>query len=330
MAYARSRRPADDRTPRRGEHGVMTTPPPTISLEGLSKRYGGHVAVDDLTIEVPAGVVAGFVGPNGAGKTTTMAMLLGLVTPSAGSGTVLGHPLSDPASYLHRVGALIEGPAFYPGLSGAQNLAVVAAAGGHDPARISELLALVGLAARGDDRFRRYSMGMKQRLGIAAALLGDPDLLILDEPINGLDPAGVAEIRALVGRLADGRRTVFVSSHVLSELEQVCDWLIVVDHGALVFQGPASELGHATTAIVAVPEHEADLPRLERLLNAAGHDSELAGPQLVIAVNGSTPRRLAADVNRAAGAEGIVLVELGPHRMTLEERYLAIVNGAER
>ncbi|MDX6681665.1 MAG: type transport system ATP-binding protein [Solirubrobacteraceae bacterium] len=308
----------------------MTTPPPTISLDGLSKRYGGHVAVDDLTIEVPAGVVAGFVGPNGAGKTTTMAMLLGLVKPSAGSGAVLGHSLEDPAAYLHRVGALIEGPAFYPGLSGAQNLAVVAAAAGHDPAQIGELLALVGLADRGDDRFRRYSMGMKQRLGIAAALLGDPDLLILDEPINGLDPAGVAEIRSLVGRLADGRRTVFVSSHVLSELEQVCDWLIVVEHGALVFQGPASELGRATTAIVAVPEHKADLPRLQRLLHATGHDGELAAGELLIAVDGSEPRRLAADVNRAAGAAGIVLVELGPHKTTLEERYLATINGADR
>jgi ABC-2 type transport system ATP-binding protein len=308
----------------------MSTPPPTISLHGLSKSYGSHVAVDGLTVEVPAGVVAGFVGPNGAGKTTTMAMLLGLVRPTAGSGTVLGHPFDDPASYLHRVGALIEGPAFYPGLTGAQNLAVVATVAGHDPGRIGELLELVGLGDRGDDRFRAYSMGMKQRLGIAAALLGDPDLLILDEPINGLDPAGVAEIRALIGRLADGRRTVFVSSHVLSELEQVCDWLIVVDHGALVFQGPASELGDATTAIVAVPEFEHDLPRLERLLNAAGHDSEIAGGELIVAVNGSAPRALAADVNRAAGADGIVLVELGPSKTTLEDRYLSIVNSADR
>jgi len=308
----------------------MTQTPPTISLDGLSKRYGDHVAVDDLTIEVPAGVVAGFVGPNGAGKTTTMAMLLGLVTPTAGSGTLLGHPLADPAAYLHRVGALIEGPAFYPGLTGAQNLAALATVAGHDRGRIGELLQLVGLGARGDDRFRGYSLGMKQRLGIAAALLGDPDLLILDEPINGLDPAGVHEMRGLIGRLADGRRTVFVSSHVLAELEQVCDWLIVVDHGALVYQGPAADLGREGAAIVAVPEHDADLQRLERLLNAAGHDSEIAGAEIVITVNGSEPRRLAADVNRAAGAEGIVLAELGPHKTTLEDRYLATVNGADR
>jgi ABC-2 type transport system ATP-binding protein len=308
----------------------MIQAPPTISLHGLSKRYGDHVAVDGLTIEVPAGVVAGFVGPNGAGKTTTMAMLLGLVTPSAGGGTVLGHPLDDPAAYLHRVGALIEGPAFYAGLTGAQNLAVLATIAGHDSAQIPGLLELVGLGARGDDRFRAYSMGMKQRLGIAASLLGDPDLLILDEPINGLDPAGVHEIRGLIGRLADGRRTVFVSSHVLTELEQVCDWLIVVDHGALVYQGPASDLGHGGSAIAAVPEHEADLQRLERLLNAAGHDSEISGGEVLIAVDGCEPRRLAADVNRAAGADGIVLAELGPHKTTLEDRYLATVNGAQR
>ncbi len=308
----------------------MTQAPPTISLHGLSKRYGDHVAVDDLTIEVPAGVVAGFVGPNGAGKTTTMAMLLGLVTPSAGGGTVLGHPLRDPAAYLHRVGALIEGPAFYPGLTGAQNLAVLAAIAGHDAAQIGELLELVGLGARGDERFRAYSMGMKQRLGIAAALLGDPDLLILDEPINGLDPAGVHEIRGLIGRLADGRRTVFVSSHVLAELEQVCDWLIVVDHGALVYQGPATDLGRSGRSIVAVSEHEADLPRLQRLLNAAGHASTIVGGEILIGVNGSEPRRVAADVNRAASADGIVLAELGPHKTTLEDRYLAMVNGGDR
>ena len=309
----------------------MTQSHSTVSLHGLTKRYGSHVAVRDLTIEVPAGVVAGFIGPNGSGKTTTMAMLLGLVTATEGSGTVLGHSLQDPDAYLHRVGALIEGPAFYPGLTGAQNLAVVATAAGHDPAQIGELLELVGLGARGDDRFRGYSLGMKQRLGIAAALLGDPDLLILDEPTNGLDPAGVREMRELIGRLADGARTVFVSSHVLAELEQVCDWLVVIDHGALVFQGPASELlDDSATTIVAVPERDEDLPRLEHLLGAAGHDSVVAGGQLLIAVKGTGPRRLAAEVNRTAAADAIVLVELAPTRTTLEDRYLTMVNGGDR
>ena len=183
---------------------------------------------------------------------------------------MLGAPLDDPGSYLGRVGALIEGPAFYPGLTGAQNLAVLATAAGHDPAQIPGLLELVGLAARADDRVRGYSFGMKQRLGIAAALLGDPRLLILDEPINGLDPAGVHEMRGLIGRLASGERTVLVSSHVLAELEQVCDWLIVIDDGRLVFQGPAAELlDRSGASLVVAPEHPGDLERLRGVLAAA-------------------------------------------------------------
>jgi ABC-2 type transport system ATP-binding protein len=309
--------------------------PPTdaaISLRGLTKRYGSRVAVDGLTIDVPAGVVAGFVGPNGAGKTTTMAMLLGLVKPSEGSGTVLGRPLDDPASYLDRVGALIEGPAFYPALSGAQNLAVLAAAAGHDAREIPGLLDLVGLAGRADDRFRRYSFGMKQRLGIAGALLGNPRVLILDEPINGLDPAGVHEMRGLIGRLAHHDRTVLVSSHVLTEVEQVCDWLIVVESGRLVFQGPAGELlDGSDSRLVVAPEHPGDLDRLRGLLVAAGHDGRPAGDHLELTLNGSPPRELAAAINRAAAAGGVVLAELRVTRTSLEDRYLTMVNeGGDR
>jgi ABC-2 type transport system ATP-binding protein len=303
-----------------------------ITLRGLSKHYGARAAVESLTIDVPPGVVAGFVGPNGAGKTTTMAMLLGLVEPSGGGGHVLGEPLDDPASYLGRVGALVEGPAFYPALTGAQNLAVLATTAGHDHSQIPGLLELVGLAARGDDRFRSYSFGMKQRLGIAAALLGNPSLLILDEPINGLDPAGVHEMRGLIGRLASGSRTVLVSSHVLAELEQVCDWLIVIDDGRLVFQGPASELLDRSGANLAVaPEHPGDLERLRGLLRAAGHESQAVDDHLEIAVNGIDPRGLGAALNRAAGEAGIVLAELRVTGATLEDRYLTIVkNGGDR
>ena len=309
----------------------MTKQPPAVHLRGLTKRYGERAAVADLTIEVPAGVVAGFVGPNGAGKTTTMAMLLGLVTPSGGDGTVLGEPLDQPASYLGRVGALIEGPAFYPGLTGAQNLAVLATAAGHATAQIPELLELVGLAARADDRVRGYSFGMKQRLGIAAALLGDPQLLILDEPINGLDPAGVHEMRGLIGRLASGERTVLVSSHVLAELEQVCDWLIVIDAGRVIFQGPASELlDRSDASLVVAPEHPADLDRLSGLLAAAGHASLRDADHLEVPVNGTDPRGLAAALNRAAGSGGIVLAELRVTRTSLEDRYLTMVQGGER
>jgi ABC-2 type transport system ATP-binding protein len=395
---------------------------PAMSLRGLTKRYGDRMAVDGLTIDVPAGAVAGFVGPNGAGKTTTMAMLLGLVTPSAGDGTVLGEPLCEPGAYLGRVGALIEGPAFYPGLSGARNLAVLATAAGHDPAQIPGLLDLVGLRARADDAVRRYSFGMKQRLGIASALLGDPDLLILDEPINGLDPAGVHEMRGLIGRLASGDRTVLVSSHVLAELEQVCDWLVVIDDGRLVFQGPAAELlDRSGATLVVAPEHEADVERLRGVLAAAGHavsvaagaaggahgasalrpapvagrdgsgagdargdcasrpapvggrdgsgagdargdcasrlvpfagrdgsagdargdcasrpapfagrDGSRAGDHLVVAAGDADQRGLAAAINRAAAAEGIVLAELRVARTSLEDRYLSMVQGGDR
>ena len=310
---------------------VATPPAPAVSLTALTKRYGSRVAVEDLTIDVPAGVVAGFVGPNGAGKTTTMAMLLGLVTPTSGEGSVLGGALGDPGSYLGEVGALIEGPAFYPALTGERNLAVLATAGGHDRAQIPSLLALVGLADRGDDRVRGYSFGMKQRLGIAAALLGDPRLLILDEPINGLDPAGVHEMRGLIGRLAGGGRTVLVSSHVLAELEQVCDWLIAIDEGRLVFQGPADDLLDRTGAtLVLAPEHSTDLERLRALVAAAGHDVRVAGDALELAAGDADPRTIAAALNRAASGEGIVLAELRVARTSLEDRYLSMMDGAHR
>jgi ABC-2 type transport system ATP-binding protein len=308
------------------------TAAPALSLRGLTKRYGDRVAVDDLTIDVPAGVVAGFVGPNGAGKTTTMAMLLGLVAPSGGDGTVLGEPLARPAAYLGGVGALIEGPAFYPALSGERNLAVLATAGGHDPAQIPALLELVGLSERGADRVRRYSFGMKQRLGIASALLGDPRLLILDEPINGLDPAGVHEMRGLIGRLAGGGRTVLVSSHVLSELEQVCDWLIFIDGGRVIFEGPAAELLDETgAALVVAPEYAGDLARLGGVLTAAGHDAQPGEERLRVALEaGDDARSLAADVNRVAAGAGIVLAELRVARTSLEDRYQSMVKGDER
>ncbi|MDT4958753.1 MAG: type transport system ATP-binding protein [Pseudonocardiales bacterium] len=302
-----------------------------LSVTGLTKRYGDRNAVDNLSIELPAGVVAGFVGPNGAGKTTTMAMLLGLVRPTAGTGTVLGASIDHPAAYLSRVGALIESPAFYPSLTGAENLRVFATIGAQDTARIPALLETVGLDGRGDDRYRSYSLGMKQRLGIAAALLGDPDLLILDEPANGLDPQGVREMRGLIGRLAGTGRTVLVSSHDLSELEQVCDWLVLIDTGRSLYQGPTSDLlkGGATGLIV-VPQRSADHPALRDLLVNRGHEVELSDDRLTVSVNGADVSDLAASVNRAAFDAGMVLVELSPNRTTLEDRYLSMVHGGAR
>ena len=301
---------------------------PALVTHELTKRYGGRAAVNRLSIEVPAGVVAGFIGPNGAGKTTTMAMLLGLVAPTGGTATVLGSSLDDPAAYLGRVGALIETPAFWPGLTGIENLRVVATLAGHDTRRIPEALARVGLDGRGGDRFGAYSLGMKQRLGIAAALLGDPELLVLDEPTNGLDPVGINEIRRFILELADGERTVLVSSHILSELEHIADWLIVIDDGALLYQGPADGfLGRVPTTIAVAPEDPGDLERLAALLRADGHEPRRDDGELTVPVEDDDARDVAAALNRAAAAHGIVLAELHRRQPTLESQYLAAIGG---
>jgi ABC-2 type transport system ATP-binding protein len=302
---------------------------PAIRVEGLTKDYGSRRAVDHLSFELPSGVVAGFIGPNGAGKTTTMAMLLGLVRPTSGDGQVLGVALEQPSRFLPRVGALIEGPAFYPGLTGAENLRALAAMGAKDPSGIGDLLELVGLGERGDSRFKEYSLGMKQRLGIAGALLGDPDLLILDEPTNGLDPMGMREIRELIARIAAADRTVLVSSHLLSEIEQICDWLVVIERGAGVYAGPAGTfLGGGSPSLVVVPERAGDLRRLDRLIAAEGHEVEIAGEQLIVTLPVTDDlRRAAAGLNRLAHEHGIVLAGLEPRRSNLEDRYLDLVQG---
>jgi ABC-2 type transport system ATP-binding protein len=312
----------------RQTNGSHRDRPPALVTQGLTKRYGSRLAVDSLSLEVPAGVVAGFIGPNGAGKTTTMAMLLGLVAPTAGGASVLGSSLDDPASYLGRVGALIETPAFWPGLTGVENLRVLATLGGHDPSRIPEVLDLVGLNGRGGDRFGQYSLGMKQRLGIAAALLGDPELLVLDEPTNGLDPAGINEIREFILELADGERTVLVSSHILSELEHVSDWLIVINDGSLLYQGPAEGfLGRVPTVVALAPEHLGDLERLASVVRADGHEPRTEDVELTVPVDERDARALAAALNKAAVAHGIVLAELYIRRPSLESQYLAEIGG---
>jgi ABC-2 type transport system ATP-binding protein len=310
--------------------GSVNGGPPALVTQNLTKRYGGRAAVDGLSVEVPSGVVAGFIGPNGAGKTTTMAMLLGLVAPTSGTATVLGSSLDDPASYLGRVGALIETPAFWPGLTGVENLRVLATLAGHDPGRIHEVLDLVGLGDRGTDRFGEYSLGMKQRLGIAAALLGDPELLVLDEPTNGLDPAGINEIREFILELADGERTMLVSSHILSELEHIADWLIVINDGSLLYQGRAGEfLGRVPTVVVLAPEHVSDLDRLASLVRADGHDPRNENAELTVPVDEHDARAVAAALNKAAVAHGIVLAELYVRRPSLESQYLAAIGGKQ-
>jgi ABC-2 type transport system ATP-binding protein len=309
----------------------ITTASPVIRLDGLTKRYGRQLAVDRLTVEVPSGVVAGFIGPNGAGKTTTMAMLLGLVRPSSGRASVLGESIDHPERYLGRVGALVEGPALWPGLTGLENLQLVARLNGGGGERIGDALELVGLEPRSRDRFGTYSLGMKQRLAIAAALLGDPRVLVLDEPTNGLDPGGITEMRDLIRRLARADRTILVSSHILSELEQVCDWLLVIDHGRLVYAGESSGFSSSAGAEIVLGSGDvADLLRLSDIVATYGLEAGREADTLVVGPDGNDPRELAAALNRSAASAGIVLSELHVRRPTLEASYLRLLEGEPR
>src|SRR5487761_341517 len=213
-----------------------------VETSGLSKRYGnGVLAVDSVEMSVRRGEVYGFLGPNGAGKTTTLRMLVGLIRPTSGTATVAGHPPGHPAG-LAKFGSLVEAPGFYPYLSGRENLKVVADFAGISHKRVGEVLEIVELASRAGRKFGTYSTGMKQRLGVAAALLKDPDLLILDEPTNGLDPQGMAEMRKLIKDIGQGERTVLLSSHLLGEVEQICDRVGVISNGKLVKQSTVQEL----------------------------------------------------------------------------------------
>ena len=295
---------------------------PAIRVERLSKVFGERVAVKELSFEVPQGVVCGFVGPNGAGKTTTIRMLLAMARPTSGHGFVLGQPIEEPTRYLTRVGALIELPAFYPTLSGRRNLQLLAQVGGLETAGVAGALDRVGLASRGGDLYRSYSLGMKQRLGIAAALLPDPDLLVLDEPTNGLDPAGIMEVRALLRELSSEGKTIFVSSHLLPEVEFISDWLVMIKAGGeLLFEGPIHEaLAHQQGRLIAAGEHAADLRSLLRLVEAIGYDAEVTDDQLLI----DAPPEFAAELNRRAMADGLVLAELHYERPNLEEMFLTM------
>lgn len=301
-----------------------------VVVDGLTKRFGKRVAVDRLSFSIPPGTTAGLIGPNGAGKTTLMAMLLGLVRPSSGSAHVLGSPVSRPQEYLSRVGALIETPAFFPGVSGKENLCSLAILGGHPAHNIPELIDMVGLSGRENDKYGSYSLGMKQRLGIAASLLGDPELVILDEPTNGLDPTGMHEIRRIISDIAESGRTVVVSSHLLSELEQVCDWLVVIDHGGLTYLGTPEDLPGAADQLVVAPSQLAQLETLEPFLrDFTGMPVTRRGSDLVVELSPqSNPAQLAASINARAHDQGVVLSQLHYERADLESRYLSHVEGA--
>jgi ABC-2 type transport system ATP-binding protein len=294
-----------------------------VSTSALTKRFGDRTVVDQVNLAIPAGSVCGFVGPNGAGKTTTIRMLLGLIRPTAGSGSILGGSLTAPATYLRKVGALIEAPAFYPQLSGRDNLKTLGRLGQLNLKAIEPVLARVGLSDRAGDKYRSYSLGMKQRLGIAAALLPDPELLILDEPTNGLDPAGIVEMRGLIRSFADDGMTVLVSSHLISEIEQVCDYVVMIRAGKLVHQGTVADLSATQQSDVLVaPEHDEDRERLAKILESAGCVISDGPGEATIRIESSGLG--AADLNRLAAGNGITLRRLAEQTRSLERAFFAL------
>jgi ABC-2 type transport system ATP-binding protein len=312
----------DDR--RASGHPFADAGPRAIRSSGLSKVYGGVRAVAGLDLDVPRGSITGFVGPNGAGKTTTIRMLLGLVRPSSGRAEVLGVDVANPAGYLSRVGSLIEGPAFHPALSGRRNLEVLAGLGGFPRARVEETLEIVGLSDRGRDQYRTYSLGMKQRLGVAAALLPDPELVVLDEPSNGLDPAGIIEMRTLLRSLRDRGTTVFVSSHLLAEVEQIADWLVLLHQGRLLFQGPIADLlARRQTRLRIAGETPEDAEVVAAVARRLGYDADVADGYVTVAAG----REAAASLTRGSMSAGVALTEIGIERSTLEESFLTLTGG---
>ncbi len=290
-----------------------------VATVDLTRRFGPVTALDRLTVDLPPAGVIGLVGPNGSGKSTLIRVLLGLIRPTSGSAEVLGSAISSPQRYASRVGVLIESPAFIPSLSARANLVSLARLRRLPLARVDAVLAQVGLAGRDREPVRRFSLGMKQRLGIAAALLPDPELLILDEPTNGLDPAGIVEIRELLRDLGRNGRTVIVSSHQLSEIEAVCDHLVVIRFGKLVFCGPMAEVMKRTREHIDIAaEHAGDIDRLAGALAAGGWRVTAVDEVLRVAAEASR----AADLNRAAAAAGVTLSRLVVAQDNLEEIFL--------
>ena len=287
-----------------------------IEVEGLTKRFGATLAVDDLSFTVRPRSITGFLGPNGAGKSTTMRAILGLVHPTAGRTAVLGRPYPDLDDPGRRVGALLETFDAHPGRSGRNHLRVLATASGISPSRVDEVLALVDMTGAARRRVKGYSLGMRQRLGLAAALLGDPEVLVLDEPANGLDPQGIRWLRDFLRALAGEGRTILVSSHVLSEVAQTVDDVVIVHRGRLVRRGTTAEIEALATGTTTVRSPDAD--RLAGLLAAASLDVRALGDG-GLAVTGPPER-----VGEIAAANGVVLHELTVERATLEEVFLEL------
>ena len=311
-----------------------------LATTGLTKRYGAVAAVDGLDLAVEEGLLYGFLGPNGAGKTTTLRMALGLVFPTAGAVEVLGRPIfragrtnPDAAVALRQVGAMVEEPAFWKYLSGRRNLECYARAGGpHSDrearlGRIDDVLHVVGLESAASKRVKAYSQGMRQRLGIAVALLGSPRLLLLDEPSNGLDPQGTREIRTLLRRLADGGTTVFVSSHLLAEVEAMCDRVGVLARGRLLAEGPPSNLRPSGTRLRVEVDDPDRTFRVVSDLDGVTVD-ERSDEQRVLVVS-LAPPATAASLNAVLVTAGVAVSALVPVHERLEDVFVELVEGAD-
>jgi ABC-2 type transport system ATP-binding protein len=303
-----------------------------IETKGVTKRFGARAAIDGVDLYVPRGSAFGFLGPNGAGKTTMIRMLLGLTHASAGTMSVLGRLVpAERAQALRRVGAIVEEPRFHPNLTGRENLRIVAAVRGPEVhARIAPALARVGLSERADEKVKKYSLGMRQRLGVARCLLADPLLLILDEPTNGLDPGGIQEFREMIRAMVEQEnRTVFLSSHLLDEVEKICDAAAIVDRGKIIAQGPIAELASGGSAhhelILGVDDVELALGTLEgsELVRTARRSDE--GLRVELAGD----PRTAAEVNASLVRAGVGVVRLEPVRHSLEERFLEVTTRLE-
>jgi ABC-2 type transport system ATP-binding protein len=289
-----------------------------IEARNLSKKYGDKVAVDDLSFSVPPGRVTGFLGPNGAGKSTTMRMLLGLDRPTGGSSTINGKRFAELSRPLHEVGALLESRAVHTGRSARNHLLAMAATTGIGKRRVDHVLEMVGLSDVADKRVRGFSLGMGQRLGIANALLADPGILILDEPINGLDPDGIRWVRTLLKGLAREGRTVFLSSHLMSEMALTADHVIVVNHGKLLRDQPMSRfIAEAASAVVRVRSPQAGA--LEELLTRDGASVRRQADG-ALEVEGRTGE----EIGTAAASAGLTLYELSPKEASLEEAFIAL------
>jgi ABC-2 type transport system ATP-binding protein len=320
-------RPAPARTPRPAISFERPADGWAVETHGLTKRFGANVAVNGVELLVPRGCAFGYLGPNGAGKTTLIRTLLGLTRSDGGTMSLLGIPVPAQRSRAQaRVGAIVDEPRFHPHLTGRDNLRLLAAARGGDArARIMPSLERVGLSERADDKVASYSMGMRQRLGVASCLLGDPELLILDEPMNGLDPAGMHEMRAMIISLVDEGRTVVLSSHLLDEVERTCDAVAIVDRGRVVRQGPIDELTRGAGA-GSVQVDCAEPARAARLIDEAGitAGTSLTDAGVSVALPAGSSRELVAEINRRLVEAGISVFGLQETRASLEEWFLSV------